>query len=126
MDQFTFYDLSYETFNGLKDEEIGRFIKIICNYALYDSENCLFEIIFPTLKEAMLLEKQGKVPYYLNRSMKQFTFKIAYANIIKTIKDEKLAGKFIKSICAYMFDDETPVDLTPLQFRESTLNSIFF
>lgn len=32
MDQFTFYDLYYETFNGLKDEEIGRFIKRICNY----------------------------------------------------------------------------------------------
>ena len=45
--------------------------------------------------------------------MKHFTFKIAYANIIKTIKDEKLSGKFIKSICAYMFDDEIPVDLTP-------------
>lgn len=122
MDQFTFYDLYYETFNGLKDEEIGRFIKRICNYALYDledeaskndTENCLFEIIFPTLKEATLLEKQGKVPYYLNRSMKHFTFKIAYANIIKTIKDEKLSGKFIKAICAYMFDDEIPVDLTP-------------
>ena len=122
MDQFTFYDLYYETFNGLKDEEIGRFIKRICNYALYDledeaskndTENCLFEIIFPTLKEATLLEKQGKVPYYLNRSMKHFTFKIAYANIIKTIKDEKLSGKFIKAICAYMFDDEIPIDLTP-------------
>ena len=39
MDQFTFYDLYYETFNGLKDEEIGRFIKRICNYALYDLED---------------------------------------------------------------------------------------
>ena len=64
-------------------------------------------------RDLTLLEKQGKVPYYLNRSMKHFTFKIAYANIIKTIKDEKLSGKFIKAICAYMFDDEIPVDLTP-------------
>lgn len=121
MDQFTFYDLYYETFNGLKDEEIGRFIKRICNYTLYDledevskndTENCLFEIILPTLKEATSIEKQGKVPYYLNRSMKHFTFKLTYANIVKTIKDEKLSGKFIKALCAYMFDDELPIDLT--------------
>lgn len=45
--------------------------------------------------------------------MKHFTFKIAYANIIKTIKDKKLSSKFIKVICAYMFDDEIPVDLSP-------------
>ena len=70
MYQFTFYDLYYEKFNGLKDEEIGRFIKRICNYALYDledevskngTENCLFEIIFPTLKEQDAILKKEEL-----------------------------------------------------------------
>ncbi|MBQ6979805.1 MAG: hypothetical protein IJQ07_04100 [Clostridia bacterium] len=39
MEQFTFYDMYYDAIGQLNDEEAGKFIKRICNYALYDTED---------------------------------------------------------------------------------------
>lgn len=57
MDQFTIYDLYYETFNGLKDEEIGILIKRICNYALYDLEEEKMVEVINKLKKGLEKEK---------------------------------------------------------------------
>ena len=81
MEQFTFYDLYYDAIGQLSDEEAGKFIKRLCNYALYETEdspskdelsNVLWEAILPTVQKAIDIEKSGKIPYYLNRNMKHF------------------------------------------------------
>ena len=128
MEQFTFYDIYADVINQLTDEEAGRFSKRICGYAIFErddvpskseTENCFWEIIFPTLFDATQIERSGKIPYYLNRKMKHFCFKAAYARMIETFKDNALAGKFMKAICAYMFDGTEPTEL------DKPLNSYF-
>lgn len=120
MEQFTFYDLYFDVLSQLSDEEVGRFIKRICAYTVFEkedcpskseTENCFWEIILPTLSDATEIERQGKIPYYLNRQMRHFTFKAAYARMIETLKDNATAGKFIKAVCGYMFNGTEPNDL---------------
>ena len=45
MEQFTFYDMYYDAIGQLNDEEAGKFIKRICNYALYDTEDTPSNVI---------------------------------------------------------------------------------
>ena len=79
----------------------------------------------PTLTDATKIERQGKIPYYLNRQMRHFTFKASYARMIETIKDNASAGKFIKAVCGYMFDGiepsylPEPIDIYFKLFRKS-------
>ena len=121
MEQFTFYDLYYDVISQLTDEEAGRFIKRICAYTVFEkedtpskseTENCFWEIILPTLTDATDIERQGKIPYYLNRQMRHFTFKASYARMIETLKDNAVAGKFIKAVCGYMFYGIEPTELS--------------
>ena len=120
MEQFTFYDLYFDVLSQLSDEEAGRFIKRICAYTVFEkedtpskseTENCFWEIILPTLSDATEIERQGKIPYYLNRQMRHFTFKAAYARMIETLKDNATAGTFIKAVCGYMFYGTEPTEL---------------
>ena len=134
MEQFTFYDLYADVINQLSDEEAGRFCKRILAYAIFEkedipskseTENCFWEIILPTLEDATEIERNGKIPYYLNRQMKHFAFKAAYARMIVALKDDALTGKFVKAICTYMFENKEPTNLdTPIDsyfklFRKS-------
>ena len=120
MEQFTFYDMYYDAIGQLPDEEAGKFIKRICNYSLYDTEdtpskddmaNVMWEAIFPLLEKATEIEKTGKIPYYLNRRMQHFSFRLSYANMIKAMTNNKDAGVYIKAMCGYMFNGKTPSDL---------------
>lgn len=120
MEQFTFYDLYSDVINQLTDEEAGRFCKRIFTYTVFEkedqpskseTENCFWEIILPTLEDATEIERNGKIPYYLNRHMKHFCFKAAYARMIVALKDDVLAGKFVKAICSYMFENREPLNL---------------
>ena len=120
MEQFTFYDMYYDAIGQLPDEEAGKFIKRICNYALYDAEdapskddmsNVMWEAIFSLLEKATEIEKTGKIPYYLNRRMQHFSFRLSYANMIKAMTNNKNAGVYIKAMCGYMFNGKTPSDL---------------
>ena len=43
--------------------------------------------------------------------MKHFCFKAAYARMIVALKDDVLAGKFVKAICTYMFENKEPTNL---------------
>ena len=134
LEQFTFYDLYADVINQLTDEEAGRFCKRILAYAIFEkedipskneTENCFWEIILPTLEDATEIERNGKIPYYLNRQMKHFAFKAAYARMIVALKDDALTGKFVKAICTYMFENKEPTNLdTPIDsyfklFRKS-------
>lgn len=121
MEQFTFYDLYYDVLSQLTDEEAGRFIKRICAYTVFEkddtpskseTENCFWEIILPTLIDATETERQGKIPYYLNRQMRHFTFKASYARMIEPLKDNVVAGKFIKAVSGYMFYGNEPTELS--------------
>ena len=120
MEQFTFYDLYSDVINELSDEEAGRFCKRIFNCTIFEkedipskneTENCFWELISPTLEDATIIERNGRIPYYLNRKMRHFSFRAAYARMIMSLKDDALAGKFLKAICAYMFDGTLPNDL---------------
>ena len=120
MEQFTFYDMYYDAIGQLNDEEAGKFIKRICNYALYDTEdnpskddtsNVMWEAIFPLLEKATEIEKTGKIPYYLNRRMQHFSFRLSYANMIKAMTNNKNAGVYIKAMCGYMFYGKIPDEL---------------
>ena len=120
MEQFTFYDIYADVIDQLSDDEAGRFVKRLCGYSVLEqedkpskneTENCFWEIILPTLSDATAIERQGKIPYYLNRQMRHFTFKAAYARMLHTIKDDADAGKFIKAICKYMFEGKEPQEL---------------
>ena len=119
--QFTFYDIYYDVIAQLEDDEAGRYVKRICNYAFNgvdtqgktENENCFWEIIYPTLNDATTIEKQNKKPYYLNRKMKHFTFYHAYARMLNTLKDDASAGQFIKSMCGYMLEGVEPTELKP-------------
>ena len=122
MEQFTFYDMYYDAIGQLPDEEAGKFIKRICNYALYDTQdepskndlsNVLWEAIMPFLEKATEIEKTGKIPYYLNRNMKHFSFRLSYANMIKAMTNNKNAGVYIKAMCEYMFNGKIPDELPP-------------
>ena len=134
LEQFTFYDLYSDVINQLTDEEAGRFCKRIFAYTVFEkedqpskseTENCFWEIILPTLEDATEIERNGKIPYYLNRQMKHFCFKAAYARMIVALKDDVLAGKFVKAICTYMFENKEPINLdSPIEnyfklFRKS-------
>ena len=134
MEQSTFYDLYSDIMNQLTDEEAGRFCKRILAYAIFEKDdipsksetgNCFWEIILPTLEDATQIERNGKITYYFNRQMKHFAFKAAYARMIVALKDDVLAGKFVKAICTYMFENREPTDLaTPIDsylklFRKS-------
>ena len=120
MEQFTFYDMYYDAIGQLNDEEAGKFIKRICNYALYDAEdnpskddmaNVMWEAIFPLLEKATEIEKTGKIPYYLNRRMQHFSFRLSYANMIKAMTNNKNAGVYVKAMCGYMFYGKIPDEL---------------
>lgn len=120
LEQFTFYDIYYDVIAQLSDEEAGRFSKRICNFTVFgnediqsknETENCFWEIILLTLSDATEIEKQGKMPYYLNRQMQHFTFKAAYARMLNTIKNDATVGKFVKILCAYMFRGTEPDNL---------------
>ena len=120
MEQFTFYDMYYDAIGQLPDEEAGKFIKRICNYSLYDTEdtpskddmaNVMWEAIFPLLEKATEIEKTGKIPYYLNRRMQHFSFRLSYANMIKAMTNNKNAGVYVKAMCGYMFYGKTPDEL---------------
>ena len=119
--QFIFYDIYYDVIAQLEDDEAGRFVKRICNYAFNgvdsqgktENENCFWEIIYPTLNDATTIEKQNKKPYYLNRKMKHFTFYHAYARMLNTLKDDVSAGQFIKAMCGYMLESIEPTKLKP-------------
>ena len=120
MEQFTFYDMYYDAIGQLNDEEAGKFIKRICNYALYDTEdtpskddmaNVMWEAIFPLLEKATEIEKTGKIPYYLNRRMQHFSFRLSYANMIKAMTNNKNAGVYVKAMCGYMFYGKIPDEL---------------
>lgn len=122
MEQFTFYDMYYDAIGQLNDEEAGKFIKRICNYALYDTEdtpskddmaNVMWEAIFPLLEKATEIEKTGKIPYYLNRRMQHFSFRLSYANMIKAMTNNKNAGVYIKAMCGYMFYGKIQNELPP-------------
>ena len=117
MEQFTFYDLYYDAIGQLPDDEAGKFIKRLCNFAMYDTEdepskyelsNVLWEAILPTLKKAVEIERAGKIPYYLNRNMKHFAFNSSYANMIRAMTNNKNAGIYVKAVCEYMFNEKTP------------------
>ena len=120
MEQFTFYDMYYDAIGQLNDEEAGKFIKRICNYALYDTEDMpskddmahvMWEAIFPLLEKATEIEKTGKIPYYLNRRMQHFSFRLSYANMIKAMTNNKNAGVYVKAMCGYMFYGKIPDEL---------------
>ena len=120
MEQFTFYDMYYDAIGQLNDEEAGKFIKRICNYALYgtqdepsknDLSNVLWEAIMPFLEKATEIEKTGKIPYYLNRRMQHFSFRLSYANMIKAMTNNKNAGVYVKAMCGYMFYGKIPDEL---------------
>ena len=122
MKDFTFYDIYYTAITTLSDEEAGKFIKRICAYTVFETEdipskdddaNSIWEIIFPTLETATQLERAGKIPYYINRKMQHFTFQNAYARMLQSQTDNKKAGKLIKAICEYMFNGTEPKDLPP-------------
>lgn len=122
MKDFTFYDIYYTAIKQLSDEEAGKFIKRICAYTVFETEdipskeddtNTVWEIIYPTLEAATETERLGKIPYYLNRRMSHFTFKNAYARIMQSQTDNKKAGKLIKAICEYMYYGTEPTDLPP-------------
>ena len=122
MKEFTFYDLYYDAISQLSDNEAGFFIKRICNYAVYETEdvpskdeqsNVLWELIYPTLESATEIERAGKTPYYLNRKMRHFTFHESYANMIRTMVNNKNAGMYVKAMCEYMFNGVTPTELLP-------------
>lgn len=121
MEQFTFYDLYYDAIGQLSDDEAGKFIKRLCNYALYNAEdapskdelaNVLWEAILPMLDKAIEIEKSGKIPYYLNRNMKHFAFNMSYANMIRAMTNNKNAGIYVKAMCEYMFNGKLPADLS--------------
>ena len=134
LQQFTFYDIYHDVIAQLSDEEAGRFGKRICNFAVFgngdiasksETENCFWEIILPTLTDATETEKKGKTPYHLNRQMKHFTFKAAYARMLNTMKNDATAGKFVKVLCGYMFNGtepdklEAPIDSYFRLFKKS-------
>ena len=110
----------YDAIEQLNDEESGKFIKRICNYTLYNAEdtpskddmaNVMWEAILPLLEKATEIEKTGKIPYYLNRRMQHFSFRLSYANMIKAMTNNKNAGVSIKAMCDYMFYGKTPDEL---------------
>lgn len=71
----------------------------------------MWEAIFPLLKKATEIEKTGKIPYYLNRRMQHFSFRLSYANMIKAMTNNKNAGVYVKAMCGYMFYGKIPDEL---------------
>ena len=75
--------------------------------------NVMWEAIFPLLEKATDIEKTGKIPYYLNRRMQHFSFRLSYANMIKAMTNNKNAGVYVKAMCGYMFYGKIQNELPP-------------
>lgn len=116
MEQFTFYELYADILQSMDDASAGKFAKRICGYEfedaepadeLTDKESFYWSNVWDMLKEVKETEQAGKTPKKYNLRSNRFTFYDVYYKAMKLLSDRN-CGQFVKAICGYMFDDETP------------------